>query len=154
MGIVIHAAVTLSSANLGAAGAFLVLDWLDLFFNWILFLVFAFAQWPVLRPQSRWQPPPGWPPWPATAPPGAGPVPPGIALGAPPEVVGAPPPAAPPSAAGPSTGWYRIPGSADEQVYWSGRAYTACRRWQDDGWRDVPVNFYSAPPPDPGDRHQ
>ena len=58
VGVAIHAAVTLSSASLGTAGALLKLDYLDVFFNWVLFLVFAFSDWPALRRPSRLLPAP------------------------------------------------------------------------------------------------
>ncbi|HUI04086.1 MAG TPA: hypothetical protein VLZ77_11135 [Acidimicrobiales bacterium] len=136
VGVVIHAAVTFSSASLGTAGALVKLDYVDAFLNWILFLVFAFVDWPALRGQPRWATVPARQP---------------VAHGLPRNVL-PPSPPPPPPPPGPSPGWYPLEGRSDEQVYWGGRAYTARRLWQDDAWKDIPLSFYSAGPPRPEDR--
>lgn len=167
LGVTIDAATSLSKTTLGAAGALLVLDYLDLFFNWILFLVFAFADWPALQSSGRrqgpaiWQqqPAPLWQPPPVEATPEP--------VEATPEPVGAPtaPQAAKPAhrtrrpepavqaqPTVPVPGWYPVEGTTDDQLYWSGRAWTARRQRREDTWKDVPLNFLSPAPPDPAHR--
>ena len=142
-GVAVHAARSFSSASWGTAGALVKLDWADVLFNWVLFLIFAFAQWPALRSQPRWSAESGWR---ASAP-----------TSVPMHTLPPPPPGAfrastPPSPAYASLGWYPIAGRTDEQVYWNGHAYTARRQWRDDSWKDVALNFFSANPPRPEDR--
>ena len=145
----IHAARSLSTTGWRITGVLVILDWADGLFNWTLFIIFGFADWPALRRQRRAPVNPAWSPGPYAA---AGPPPPPPPSGW--VAVGAAPPAPSPVApVGPSPGWYPLEGSAVEQVYWGGRAFTARRQRQaDNTWKDVPLNFYSGGPPRPEDR--
>jgi len=169
--IALHAAVTFSTTTLGAAAAVTWIAGVDVLFNWILFLVFAFSDWPALKGPSEWrsppigyqpppigyQPPIGWQPPPGGPAPIGG-VPAAAAFSPPaqslhgPHEWAAPAPMPPPVPAGPQAGWYPMEGSAEEQVYWSGRSYTDRRQRSGGRWKNVPLNFFTADPPNPEER--
>jgi hypothetical protein len=93
--------------------------------TWVLFLVFAFSDWPALSgPRTRvhqYAGDTGTPVPPAQAP------------------ISLPPPRTQ------DPGWYQVGATNNDQGYWDGRDWTAQRRWEGAGWTDVPVS-----PPVPG----
>jgi hypothetical protein len=103
---------------------------LDVILNMIMFFVFAFSEWPVMKMSRLRYPGDGLGPRssrPFDRPSGGvGPL--------------ATTPQPLPSLEGQPPGWYRS-GSvgAGEQSYWDGSAWTACRRWQNNAWVDLPV---------------
>jgi hypothetical protein len=96
----------------------------DLFINWVLFLIFCLASWPSLSPPShRFA--------------GVGPN-----LSAPYGGAGTPrsydPSPPPPSRAQPP-GWYQVGRTNNDQAYWNGETWTARRRWEGAGWNESPI---------------
>jgi len=117
-----HALLTMRTINLNAeldaSAALGVLIVLDGILNFVLFLVFAFSDWPVLRTgpaRPRYSEPPGAP----------GP--------------GGTPPAPPPPMTGKAPGWYQVGATNNDQAYWDGTTWTARRHWAGAGWSDVPL---------------
>jgi hypothetical protein len=118
-----------NSAGLKAAGVLALFSAILFFASWILFLLFAFSDWPVLRGSPA--------PARALGNPGYSfaPGPPGLR---PPDLLPPPPRAQDP-------GWYQVGATNNDQGYWDGRAWTAKRRWEGAGWTEVPLA-----PSDPG----
>jgi hypothetical protein len=108
---------------------------LDLIANYVMFIIFAFSDWPVMqaaRARHPQQPGP-YPGGPGTYGPPAGRPP----ATSPFPGVGPPPPVA--TQVRPM-GWHRVDESTDEQ-YWDGRSWTARRRPKGDGgWVIIPVS--------------
>lgn len=137
-----------SSHFLGVAFGYFIIMILSFLVSQLIFLRFAFADWPLLQQaRARQTSGAGFSPYgsgrgrfgnptaPGSgAPPAWGPLP-----GQPPADT-MPPPTVPEGA---EPGWYRSgPIGAGEQSYWDGTAWTARRRWQNSAWVDLP-----APPP-------
>jgi hypothetical protein len=138
------------------------IDFLVALANFVMFLVFAFSEWPVMREARSRRPPAGGmtfaPPRPAgpgaqtafaaplpapdfaAPPPSARPAPAGTAAAGP-----VPPPPSGPSAAPPAqpgetaAGWYRSGAlGKGEQSYWDGQTWTARRIWNRGAWKALP----------------
>ena len=125
--ISLHAAISFSAISLRTASD---LVWVEFFvdlFNWILFLIFAFSDWPALRGrplgglQSRYQGTPA----------SAG------GMGAAVSSRQAPPLPTPTRPQDP--GWYQVGATNNDQAYWDGQSWTARRRWEGAGWTGVPL---------------
>jgi hypothetical protein len=120
-------------ADEGAGVAGLI--FLDIVFNFVMFLVFAFSEWPVMQAarngyRSRGGgSAPGRPSYdPRTGPGG------GVPYGA------VAPSTTPSDMTGQPPGWQRSGAvGAGEQSYWDGSAWTARRRWQSNAWVDLPL---------------
>jgi hypothetical protein len=101
--------------------------YLDILVNFVMFLVFAFADWPVLR-AARGHipvivPGHGRRSYPAPGTPGAE-----------------------PATGSHAPGWYKSGAvGAGEQSYWDGSAWTARRQWKDHEWVDVPLPAQAPP---------
>ena len=137
--------------------------------NLVMFLVFAFSEWPVMREARTRRPPPGgmsfMPPTfggpggpggpatvVATAPTFQAPAPMAPRVGGAAPPAHAPPPHAPPAPAPPPaapteqsgetpTGWYRTGVlGAGEQSYWDGQTWTARRIWNRGAWKALPLD--------------
>jgi hypothetical protein len=131
---------TYGAYNLGALesgektiGIFIVLDGI---FNFVMFLVFAFSDWPVMQAARSGRAYGG-----ATF--GSRKVASGPAgqIAAPLPIVTETPL---PNLEGQTPGWHRSGAvGAGEQSYWDGSAWTARRKWQNNDWVALP------PPPSP-----
>ena len=125
--------------------------------NFVMFLVFAFSEWPVMREARSRRPPTGgmtFVPPPVGGPGGPATVvasaptfqaqspamAPGVAGAAP--GAQAPPPAAPTERGEETpTGWYRTGVlGAGEQSYWDGQTWTARRIWNRGAWKALPLD--------------
>ncbi len=138
-------------------GFLATIDLLVVIANFVMFLVFAFSEWPVMREARSRRPPTGGVTFGLPRPPGGpfGPAP-AVATAAtfpapPPPVPPAPGGAAPtlapatpaPPLAAPSgpvgnapAGWYRSGAlGAGEQSYWDGAAWKARRIWNRGAWK-------------------
>ena len=102
---------TLNSTGLDVAAVLAIIALILYVLSWILFFVFAFSDWPVLRQQNRGYASPG-----------------------------ARPQEALPFAPGPGAapGWYPVGPTNNEQAYWDGQAWTARKKWDSAGWVDGP----------------
>jgi hypothetical protein len=115
-----------------------VIAFLDVLANFVMFLVFAFSDWPVMQAaRSRHTPRTGGgaPRSPRQFPgPGSGPA----SAAMPTPAPGAPPTS--PHAGSQAPGWYKSGAvGAGEQSYWDGAAWTAQRRWSDGAWVEIPT---------------
>lgn len=112
--VTINSVKTLSSFGFETAGGLAIVEFIDVILNWVLFLIFAFSDWPALQgPQNRLQ----------------------SAGGVDQQQVHIPPP---PSTAQ-EPGWYQVGSNNNDQAYWDGRGWTARRQWGGAGWNDVPL---------------
>jgi hypothetical protein len=151
--------VTTLTNDFGFLGA---IDLLVALANFVMFLVFAFSEWPVTREARSRRPPAGGmtfvPPRPAgpgaqtafvapapafaAPPPTARPAPAGITAAGPvpPSLSG--PSAAPPGQPGETAaGWYRSGAlGKGEQSYWDGQSWTARRIWTRGAWKALPLD--------------
>ncbi len=118
---------------------------LDLVVNFVMFLVFAFSEWPVVQAaRSRGSGRNGGTQFGSRGP---GPYRAGPA-GSAAATASAPAPPLP-ELAGQAPGWHTTgPVGAGEQSYWDGTGWSARRRWQKDAWVDLPLEA-SVPPPAP-----
>lgn len=110
-----------------------VFIFIDVILNFIMFLVFAFSDWPVMQAARSGR---SYPSGPSGIRGRGSPGPrPGLAGGPAPIVTGQ----SRPNLEGQSPGWHRSgPMGAGEQSYWDGSAWTARRRWQNNDWVDLP----------------
>ncbi len=133
---------TFADEGAGVAG----LIFLDVIFNFVMFLVFAFSEWPVTRtartgPGSRGG---GYASSRPSYDPRSGP-----GVGAPYGAVA--PSAVPPDMTGQPPAWQRTGAvGAGEQSYWDGTAWTARRRWQNNAWVDLPMESAAPVGTEPG----
>jgi len=115
-----------SSFNTTSIAGLWVLDAVCGLLAWVLFLVFAFAEWPVQRQartqQTRTQQAAHAAPFDMRQRGFQGSA--GIRADE----------ALPPASKGLEPGWYSVGGSVSEQVYWDGEAWTTRRRWGGATW--------------------
>jgi hypothetical protein len=137
---------TYGAYNLGPVEAgettLAVFIFLDVIFNFIMFLVFAFSDWPVMQAARSGRAYGGGTFGSRKSASGipaqfAAPLP--IVTEAPlPNLEGQPP------------GWHRSGAvGAGEQSYWDGSAWTARRKWQNNDWVELPLPLPPAPPSQP-----
>jgi hypothetical protein len=102
----------LDSTGLDVAGVLALIAFILFIVSWILFYVFAFSHWPVLRHQHRG-----------------------------PASLGARAQDPLPFSPGPGTaaGWYPVGPTNNDQAYWDGQTWTARKKWEGAGWVDVPL---------------
>jgi len=100
-----------TSADVEGVRALVVVDWVSALVSEVLFLIFAFAEWPALR-RSRGRFP--------------------VSAGERSQDQFLP---LPTRAQDP--GWHQVGVTNNDQGYWDGRSWTARRRWDGAGWSDV-----------------
>ncbi len=107
----------------------------DMIANFVLFVIFAFSEWPVMRVARSRPLVPGGGGRPPTSPSTA------AALATPGGQMLPPWPQSPPGAAGqPPVGWHRTGAVGEgEQSYWNGSVWTARRRWTGARWVDLSI---------------
>ncbi len=146
-----------SGASIGAVnvnslsnqvGFLYVLDLLVVLANFIMFLVFAFSDWPVMQEARSGRRPSGGmtflPPRPSGGLPGMAPT---MVPGAAPAVAVAAPPS--PHVEGKAAGWFTSGAlGSGEQSYWDGSSWTARRQWKDGAWADLPTEPPQGPAED------
>jgi len=103
-----------SAFDFQTARALAILEFIDVVLNWVLFLVFAFSDWPVLQGT------------PTTY---------SVAGGVSPRQMHVPPPPSRPQ----EPGWHQVGSNNNDQAYWDGQGWTARRQWAGAGWTDVPL---------------
>lgn len=138
-----YGAVDVQAFADGGAGVG-ALIFLDVILNFVMFLVFAFSEWPVMRAARTGSGARGGgyvsnrPSYDPRSNPGA-------------AYAGAPPNAGSPDMTGQPPGWHRSGAvGAGEQSYWDGTAWTARRRWQNNAWVDLPMEQAAPVGPEPG----
>jgi hypothetical protein len=110
-----HAVVsgfTTRSFDFAPTGAAAVLLLLSVIFSEVVFLIFAFAEWPALRQQRE-----------------------RVLVTAGGRALAQPPPA---PVRGQEPGWYQVGATNNDQGYWDGETWTARRRWDGAGWTEIP----------------
>jgi hypothetical protein len=107
-----------NTSGFALAGTFGIIAFLLGVASWILFVVFAFSDWPALGRARRNYPVADRLSMPA------GPVTGGGEM-------------APPKSQ--ERGWYQSGATNNDQAYWDGQAWTGRRRWDGAGWVDVPL---------------
>jgi hypothetical protein len=102
----------LDSSGVDVAAVLAIIAIILFVVSWILFYVFAFSRWPVLRQSDRGHAAPG---------------------GRPQDSL--------PFTPGPGTapGWYPVGTTNNDQAYWDGQSWTARKKWEGAGWVDVPM---------------
>jgi hypothetical protein len=98
---------------------------LDLFLNWVLLVIFAFASWPSLSARSPQHT-------------GLSPR----TLGEPYGAVSARPvggESLPSPLRLQAPGWYQVGQTNNDQAYWNGQTWTARRRWEGAGWNEMAI---------------
>jgi hypothetical protein len=110
-----------SSFGFQTARALAIIEFVDVILNWVLFLVFAFSDWPSLQGTHRSY---------------------SVAGEVPVRQVQVPPP---PSGAK-EPGWHQVGSNNNDQAYWDGQGWTARRHWGGAGWTDVPLGPADPPP--------
>jgi hypothetical protein len=109
----LHAAISLSTISFDTVGGLIKLELVLEILNWILFLVFAFSDWPALSGQHSRLP-----------------VAPGSQSQE--QILPIPHKVQDP-------GWFQVGATNNDQGYWDGQRWTARRRWDGAGWTEVPM---------------
>jgi hypothetical protein len=120
--VTFHSVTSFSSFGYQTDKALVILEFIDFVLNWVLFLVFAFSDWPSLQ---------GTPTTYSAA--GGGVLP---------RQGQVPPPPSRPQ----EPGWHQVGSNNNDQAYWDGQAWTARRQWAGAGWTDVPLGLTDPPP--------
>jgi hypothetical protein len=107
-----HTVTSFSSFGFQTAKALGIIYFIDVILNWVLFLIFAFSDWPALQGTH-------------TTYAGSG--------GVLPRQAQVPPPPSRPQ----EPGWHQVGSNNNDQAYWDGQAWTARRQWGGAGWTDV-----------------